>query len=45
MGRRARHRVEDKYAWDSALQCQLEHYRQLLGDFRSNDETADRAHS
>ena len=44
MGRRARRRVEDRYAWESTLQCQLEHYRQLLGDFRANDEAADRAH-
>ncbi|GAB4359211.1 MAG: glycosyltransferase family 1 protein [Immundisolibacter sp.] len=43
MGRRARRRVEETYAWDSTLQCQLERYRQLLGAFRANDETADRA--
>lgn len=48
MGRRARRRTEEHYAWDSTLRRQLERYRQLLGGYRNNDRdngAADRAHS
>lgn len=43
MGRRARRRAEEHFAWESTLQRQLDHYRHLLGDYRAHNPAVNRA--